>query len=117
MVERPEVAQLFDLDEFARLFDPEHAHNVVLEVASDTGTIGLAALLAAVVFLWRFMRQVSPARRMDAFPFALAVLLILFPINSHFAIYGTYTSSLIWFLVGLWAAALRVRSSSAESTP
>jgi hypothetical protein len=35
------------------------------------------------------------------------VLLILFPLNSHFAIYGTYTSSLIWFLVGLWSASLR----------
>jgi hypothetical protein len=35
------------------------------------------------------------------------VFLILFPLNSHFAIYGTYTSSLIWFLVGLWSAALR----------
>jgi hypothetical protein len=45
------------------------------------------------------------------------VLLILFPLNSHFAIYGTYTSSLLWFLVGLWAAALRNEPRVLRSRP
>jgi O-antigen ligase len=85
-----------------------HAHNVLLEVMSDTGTIGLLGLFTALVFLWFHYRRITPAERQDAFPFALAVLLILFPLNSHFAIYGTYTSSLIWFLVGLWSASLRI---------
>ncbi len=84
-----------------------HAHNLVLEIMSDTGTIGLIGLFVAIGFLWIHARRISPAERQDAFPFALAVILILFPLNSHFAIYGTYTSSLIWFLVGLWSAALR----------
>ncbi len=84
-----------------------HAHNVVLEVMADTGSIGLLGLLAAVVFLLWHRRGTTPGERRDAFPFALAVLMILFPLNSHFAIYGAYTSSLIWFLIGLWAAALR----------
>jgi O-antigen ligase len=84
-----------------------HAHNVILEIMSDTGTIGLIGLLTAIGFLWLNFRRITPAERQDAFPFALAVLLILFPFNSHFAIYGTYTSSLIWFLIGLWSAALR----------
>jgi O-antigen ligase len=84
-----------------------HAHNMVLEIMSDTGTIGLLGLLLAIGFLWFHFRKITPAERQDAFPYALAVLLILFPLNSHFAIYGTYTSSLIWFLVGLWSASLR----------
>ena len=84
-----------------------HAHNVLLEVMSDTGSIGLAGLLLAAVLVLRYQRKTTPVERWEAFPYALAVLLILFPLNSHFAIYGTYTSSLIWFLVGLWAAALR----------
>ena len=84
-----------------------HAHNVVLEIMSDTGTIGLAGLLAALIFLFRHRQRTSPSERSDAFPFALAVFLILLPLNSHFAVYGTYTSSLVWFLVGLWAACLR----------
>ena len=86
-----------------------HAHNVVLEVMADTGTIGLAGLVLALLFLWRHHTRVTPAERHDAFPFALAVFLILFPLNSHFAIYGTYTSSLIWFLVGLWGASYRLK--------
>jgi len=84
-----------------------HAHNLVLEVMSDTGTIGLAGLLLAVIFWWRHRAETTPSERRDAFPFVLAIFLVLFPFNSHFAIYGTYTSSLIWFLMGLWAAALR----------
>ncbi len=84
-----------------------HAHNVILEIMSDTGTIGLLGLLFAIGFLWLHFRKITPAERQDAFPYALAVLLILFPFNSHFAIYGTYTSSLVWFLMGLWSASLR----------
>jgi len=89
------------------VYAASHAHNIVLEVMADTGTIGLAGLvLAFVVALRHGLLQATPGERRDAFPFALALLLVVFPLNSHFAIYGTYTSSLIWFLVGLWAAAL-----------
>jgi len=91
-----------------------HAHNILLEVAADTGTIGLSGLLAALVFLWLHHRRTTPVERREAFPFALAVFLILFPLNSHFAIYGTYTSSLIWFLVGLWGASLRIEGKRSD---
>ncbi len=84
-----------------------HAHNVVLEVMSDTGTIGLIGLLTGFVLAWRRWRVATPAGRQESFPYVLSLALILFPLNSHFAIYGTYTSSLIWFLVGLWAASHR----------
>jgi len=83
-----------------------HAHNVVLEVMADTGSIGLLGLVAAIVLVMRQRRLTTPAERWEAFPYALALFLILFPLNSHFAIYGTYTSSLIWYLVGLWGASL-----------
>lgn len=84
-----------------------HAHNIVLEVMSDTGTIGLAGLILALVLVVRDWRRSAPAQRQDAFPFMLAVVLILFPLNSHFAVYGTYISSLLWFLLGMWASAIR----------
>lgn len=81
-----------------------HAHNVVLEVMADTGTIGLAGLLFGSVLMFRYWRTMRPAQRLESFPFLMALVLILFPINSHFAIYGTYLSSLIWMLAGLWAS-------------
>jgi O-antigen ligase len=85
----------------------KHAHNVVLEVMADTGTIGLAGLAFGFILALRAWRAMRPAQRQDAFPYALAVVLVLFPVNSHFAIYGTYLSSLIWVLVGLLAATYR----------
>ena len=83
-----------------------HAHNLVLEVMSDTGSVGLLGLFAGFVLVLGFWRKMTPARRNEAFPFALALALVLFPLNSHFALYGTYMSSLIWILFGLWAASI-----------
>jgi O-antigen ligase len=84
-----------------------HAHNIVLEVMADTGGIGLAGLMIGFILAWRAWRTLLPANKQEAFPYVLALLLILFPLNSHFAIFGTFTSSLIWFLMGLTAAAWR----------
>ena len=84
-----------------------HAHNIVLEVMADTGGIGLAGLIIGFILAWRAWRAMLPANQQEAFPYVLALVLILFPLNSHFAIYGTYTSSLIWVLMGLAAAAWR----------
>lgn len=84
-----------------------HAHNIVLEVLADTGSIGLLGLLAAVALAWRYWRAMSPESRQEAFPYALALVLVLFPLNTHFAIYGTYVSSLVWFLAGMWGSAAR----------
>ena len=81
-----------------------HAHNVVLEVMADTGTVGLLGLFGGLLLFWRYWRLMSPAQRQEAFPYALAVCLVFFPVNSHFAVYGTYLSSLIWVLLGLWSA-------------
>ena len=83
-----------------------HAHNLVLEVMADTGTVGLLGLVAGFILVVIFWRKMSPARRIEAFPFALALVLVLFPLNSHFALYGTYMSSLTWVLFGLWASCI-----------
>jgi len=83
-----------------------HAHNLVLEVMADTGSIGLLAMFSGFVLVLRFWLGMTPARRNESFPFALALALVLFPLNSHFALYGTYMSSLIWVLFGLWAASI-----------
>lgn len=84
-----------------------HAHNLILEIMADTGTIGLLCLLAGALIMWRYWRAMDPGQRLESFPFLLALLLIHFPVNSHFAIYGTYLSSMIWVLAGMWAAAFR----------
>lgn len=82
-----------------------HAHNIVLEFMADTGTIGLAGLVTALVLAWRHWRSMSGRQRESAFPYVVALLAIVFPVNSYFAIFGVYMTSIIWVLVGLWAAA------------
>ena len=81
-----------------------HAHNIILEVMADTGTIGLLGLVLGFAFAVRAWRTMTAPNRQEAFPYLVALVLVLFPLNSHFAIYGTYLSSLIWILIGLWAA-------------
>ena len=82
-----------------------HAHNIIMVVMADTGTIGLLGMIFGFVWAWRCWRSMTAPNRQEAFPYVVALVLVLFPLNSHFAIYGTYTSSLVWILVGLWAAA------------
>lgn len=84
-----------------------HAHNLILEALADTGIIGLLGLIIGFTLAWRAWRAMRSGSRRESFPFLLALGLILFPLNSHFAIFGTYLSSLIWFLIGMWAAAWR----------
>jgi hypothetical protein len=73
---------------------------------ADTGSIGLLGMIVGFVLVLRFWLGMTLDRRNEAFPFALALALVLFPINSHFALYGTYMSSLTWMLFGLWAACI-----------
>lgn len=84
-----------------------HAHNIVLEVMSETGTVGLVGLLLIYIIGWRGWLKATRASRREALPWALVVFAITFPLNSHFAIYGVTTSSMIWVFVGLWGASLR----------
>ena len=88
-----------------------HAHNVILELMADMGTIGLLGFLAGFLLALRLWRSMTPDQRQEAFPYVLALGLILFPVNTHFAIYGKFISSLIWILVGLWAATTEPKRS------
>lgn len=83
-----------------------HAHQVVLEVATETGTIGLLAWLAAVVFAIRTWRRAGRAARDRAFPPTVALVAILFPLNTHMAFYSAWWGLLAAWLLSVWAAAL-----------
>lgn len=83
-----------------------HAHNVVLEVMADTGSIGLLLWLLGAVLAIRQWRRTPVSLRQEPFPYVFALALVLFPLNSHFSLFGVYTSSFIWWLFGLWGATL-----------
>ena len=85
-----------------------HPHQLILEILTETGTLGLALWLAAVFIGLRAWRQVGPAARARAFPATVAVTVMLFPLNTHLAFYSAWWGLLFGWLIGLWCAALYV---------
>lgn len=88
-----------------------HAHQIVLELWSETGSIGLMLWLAACMLAFRFWQQRPPDTRTLARPASIALLIALFPINTHYAIYSAFWGALLIWLCGVWLALLERRES------
>ena len=107
----PEYAQPGDLmvnpdKQTGQITGAAYAHQIVLEVLSEAGIIGLIGLLifyAALIRAW--LRAETHAKKI-ALPFALAALAWLFPINTHTAFYSSQWSQLVWLLLALYCASL-----------
>lgn len=82
-----------------RKYGASHAHQIVLEVLSETGVIGLAGLGIAIALGFSYWRRLRQAAVMRSLPYALALLAILFPLNTHLAIYSTFWSIVLWWFV------------------
>jgi O-antigen ligase len=92
-----------------------HAHQVVLEVATETGTLGLLAWLAATVLAVRTWWRAGPVARARAFPATMALVAILFPLNTHMAFYSAWWGLLAAWLLSVWCAALFADLPDAEA--
>ena len=86
-----------------------HAHQVVLEVLSETGAFGLMLWLAGVALAWRAWRFASAAARQRAHPAMLALVVTVFPLNTHLAFYSTFWGGLTLLLAALYAGSLLAR--------
>jgi O-antigen ligase len=64
-----------------------HAHQLYVGVAAETGLTGLLALLAIVILCIRWYWQAPAARRDQAWPFALGLVIYAFPVNSQSVLY------------------------------
>lgn len=82
-----------------------HAHQIVLELLTETGLIGLTLWLAAAAWLWRCSRRTVRVPHAHAPWIALAVL--TFPLNTHLAFYSAFLGIVLAWLVTL--ACLQVR--------
>ncbi|MFN3842743.1 MAG: O-antigen ligase family protein [Rehaibacterium terrae] len=86
-----------------------HAHQWLLEVAAETGLLGLALWFAGIAFGLRAWRRAEAAARARARAPALALVLVLFPLNTHLAVYSTFWGGTVLLLAGLYAGALLAR--------
>lgn len=83
-----------------------YAHQIALEVTSETGLIGLVGLTLFYGLLVRHWRLASRERRIVALPFALATLAWIFPFNTHPSFYTAQWSVLIWLAIAMLCATL-----------
>ena len=89
-----------------------HAHQLVLELLSETGAIGLLLWLAGAWLVWRSWRRADAAARDRARPALLALAVTVFPLNTHLAFYSTFWGGLALLLCGLYVGALYGRGAS-----
>lgn len=86
-----------------------HAHQIVLEVLSETGVFGLLLWLAGAALAWRAWRYASQAAKEHARPAMLALAVTVFPLNTHLAFYSTFWGGLTLLLAALYAGSLLAR--------
>ncbi|MEO8804085.1 MAG: O-antigen ligase family protein [Rudaea sp.] len=83
-----------------------HAHQIVLEVVSETGGVGLVLWIIGAFYAIRAWRRATLVARERASTPGLALIAMTFPLNTHLAFYGAWWGLLFWFLLALYCAAL-----------
>ncbi len=103
-------------DNYFHAIGATHPHQLLLEVLTETGLVGLAGLL---VFIFVFCKYFLPGSRLLlVYPPVLSILIIIFPFNSNLAFYGSYWSTVIWWflLYAFLAAQYQSLDAPAPST-
>lgn len=78
-----------------------HPHLLIMEVAVETGMIGVLGLLLFLWLLWRHLWRQAGA----GLPLWLLVAAVAwFPLNMHLAFYGSYWTSFVWMLIAIGVA-------------
>ena len=93
-------------DADVRTIGASHPHQLLLEILTETGLIGLALWVFAVLALVRSWRAASAASRAQAWPYGCALLVLSFPINTHTALYSSFWAGVLWWLAALLSANL-----------
>ena len=91
-----------------------HAHQIVLEVLSETGLLGLLLWLAGAAMAWRAWRFADADARAHARPAMLALAVSVFPLNTHLAAYSTFWGGVLLLLAALYAGSLLSREAKAD---
>jgi O-antigen ligase len=89
-----------------------HAHQILLEILSETGFIGLLLWLSGAALAWRAWNWASEQARQRAGPAALALAVTVFPLNTHLAFYSNFWGGIFLLLVALYAGTLLAQEPS-----
>jgi putative inorganic carbon (HCO3(-)) transporter len=89
------------------------AHDTYLEMAAETGIVGLIALLTFFYFVYRNISgiRIPPARGPDRI-FKLGLLSVWISILVHYIVITAFFNSMPWFIIGVILAANRILDES-----
>lgn len=97
---------------------PFYAHQLLIQIGTETGLVGLTGLILFYGFWWRSWRCAHPQQKQAALPYALGILAWVFPFNAHASFYSSQWSQLIWLLMSLYCATIiKPRSMADEKSP
>jgi len=94
---------------------PRAPHLPVLEIATGTGVIGVLGYVILAVYFFRRLRRLERDALQSTFPYALALIVALFPLNGHIEFYGLYFVTLIWWTIIVNACSFAVASRPAAA--
>jgi len=80
---------------------PNHPHQLLLEIATETGLIGLIGYVIALLYWIRLTLGAARAKKGVALAFMGGVLIAMMPINAHMAFYASFWSCITWWLLML----------------
>ncbi len=90
-----------------------HAHQIVLEIASESGVPGLILWIVGAALALRAWARANADARTRAFAPALALAVMCFPLNTHLAFYSAWWGLLFWWLLSMYCAALNAEPTDA----
>jgi hypothetical protein len=94
-----------------------HAHQVVLEFASDTGVVGLIGYFIVIYMLYFWLLPVVFQQKyLLASGYMIAVTVGLFPINTHQSFFSSHWGQIIWMLIALGVSSLTVQAGRENFT-
>ena len=94
--------------------NPSHSHQLWIEMMSETGVVGALGLLALLALLVMAAVRAPPGTRRIMLPYGLCLLAAYFPFNSHMAIYSSFWSQIVWWLIALYCAAYGAALTGAD---
>jgi O-antigen ligase len=93
-----------------------HAHQILFEILSETGAVGLMLWLMGAALAVRAWRWALPAARRRAAVPAMALVVTVFPLNTSLAFYSTFWGGVFLLLLALFAGSLFALQDDASTT-
>lgn len=95
-----------------------YPHQLVLEYAVGTGAIGVLGLLISMGICLKWWQQADAGQRRTAAGYALTLLAIYFPLNTHKAFFSSELSASLWIMIALYTVSIHnvYRSESSDNS-